>query len=141
MYLQRRSNPSGHKCCHHSSSNSVNFLHSNISSSHRYSSQPKTVWTVPLETSLVKTSLDGSLVQADPIYEDISEVKRKTVDSSTTKPSAKDNSKDNCKEVVTSSQGSQMKQSPSVSSSVLYGVITAKEVARFVPCNDVDIGR
>ena len=141
MYIQRRGNPSGHKCCHHSSSNSVNFLHniSNISShptSQRYLSQPKTVWTVPLEASLDK-ALDSSLTKTDPIYEDISEVKRKISDTSKTK----DNTVDNCKEVVTSSQGSKMKQSPSSSSSVLYGVITAKEVARFVPCNNVDIGR
>jgi len=125
IYIQRRRDPSGQKCCHHSSSNSENFLNiSTLSSSqhhhqHRYSSQPKTVWTVPIH-------------QTDPIYEDIIEVKRK-IDS---KPS-----RDDAKEVVTDCQGSKMKQSPSSSSSVMYGVITAKEVARFVPCNNVDIGR
>ena len=78
-----------------------------------YDHKPKHIWTV----------------ETDPIYEDISEVK-KTVVKSETKDS---------KEKIRMVQASQ--SSSSISSNVQYGVITAKEVARFVPCTDVDIGR
>ena len=74
-------------------------------------------------------------MENDPIYEDITEVKKKiergtniTKDQTTKTQSS------------ISSLGS-MKSSPSVSSNVQYGVITAKEVAKFVPCTDVNIRR
>ena len=78
-----------------------------------YDHKPKNIWTV----------------ETDPIYEDISEVKKNVV---------KSESKDN-KDVIRNVPGSQ--SSSSISSSVQYGVITAKEVARFVPCTGVNIGR
>ena len=95
------------------------FINNTISS-HQYlthSHQPKYVWTV----------------ENDPIYEDITEVKRKIVSKSEHETKAKqDKSVQKTEKTLT--------PSPSTST-VQYGVITAKEVAKFVPCTDINIGR
>ena len=120
IYVQRR-NPrihSHHKCCHHQSRAPELFIN-NAVSSHQYLTRthhPKQIWTVESH---------------DPIYEDITEVKKKIErGTNITKETTK----------AVKSQGS-LKSSPSVSSNVQYGVITAKEVAKFVPCTDVNIRR
>ena len=80
-------------------------------------------------------------MENDPIYEDITEVKKK-IERAGTKIT-KETTKAVKTEGSTSSLSSlgTMKSSPSVSSNVQYGMITAKEVAKFVPCTDVNIRR
>ena len=129
IYVQRR-NPrihSHHKCCHHQSRAPELFIN-NAVSSHQYLTRthhPKQIWTV----------------ENDPIYEDITEVKMK-IERAGTKIT-KETTKAVKTEGSTSSLSSlgTMKTSPSVSSNVQYGMITAKEVAKFVPCTDVNIRR
>ena len=81
-------------------------------------------------------------MESDPIYEDITEVKKKIergtrITKETTKAVKTEGSLPSS---LSSSLGT-MKSSPSVSSNVQYGMITAKEVAKFVPCTDVNIRR
>ena len=126
IYVQRR-NPrihSPHKCCHHQSRAPELFIN-NAVSSHQYPTRthhPKQIWTV----------------ENDPIYEDITEVKKK-IERAGTKIT-KETTKTEGSTSSLSSIGT-MKTSPSVSSNVQYGMITAKEVAKFVPCTDVNIRR
>ena len=128
IYVQRR-NPrihSHHKCCHHQSQAPELFIN-NAVSSHQYLTRthhPKQIWTV----------------ESDPIYEDITEVKKKIergtkITKETTKAVKTEHSLPSLSSLGT------MKSSPSVSSNVQYGMITAKEVAKFVPCTDVNIRR
>lgn len=129
IYVQRR-NPrihSHHKCCHHQSQAPELFIN-NAVSSHQYLTRthhPKQIWTV----------------ESDPIYEDITEVKKK-IERGTkiTKETTKAVKTEHSLPSLSSSLGT-MKSSPSVSSNVQYGMITAKEVAKFVPCTDVNIRR
>ena len=79
-------------------------------------------------------------MESDPIYEDITEVKKKIergtkITKETTKAVKTEGSLPSLSSLGT------MKSSPSVSSNVQYGMITAKEVAKFVPCTDVNIRR
>ena len=79
-------------------------------------------------------------MESDPIYEDITEVKKKIergtkITKETTKAVKTEHSLPSLSSLGT------MKSSPSVSSNVQYGMITAKEVAKFVPCTDVNIRR
>ena len=136
MYVQRKR--SARPCCHHQSGGGGReWFTNNKVSSHQYlthtnetpcsyqfdrpctkqnvtyAHQPKHIWTV----------------ESDPIYEDISEVKKKAVQSD-----SKD-SRESKRKVPTSQSSS------SIASTVQYGVITAKEVAKFVPCTDVNIRR
>ena len=130
IYVQRR-NPrihSPHKCCHHQSRAPELFIN-NAVSSHQYLTRthhPKQIWTV----------------ENDPIYEDITEVKKK-IERAGTKITKETTKAVNTEGGSTSSLSSvgTMKTSPSVSSNVQYGMITAKEVAKFVPCTDVNIRR
>ena len=71
-------------------------------------------------------------MENDPIYEDITEVKRKSAPSASARDSA----------ASVSGSGS-LKPSASCGSvsSVQYGVITAKEVARYVPCTEATFRR
>ena len=117
LWAQRRNNRvHSSKCCHHPSGRPEHFINNAISS-HQFlthSHQPKHIWTV----------------ENDPIYEDITEVKRKSALSA----SARDSS---------SSVTGSLKPSASCGSvsSVQYGVITAKEVARYVPCTEATFRR
>ena len=130
IYVQRR-NPrihSHHKCCHHQSRAPELFIN-NAVSSHQYLTRthhPKQIWTV----------------ENDPIYEDITEVKKK-IERAGTKITKETTKAVKTEGGSTSSLSSleTMKTSPSVSSNVQYGMITAKEVAKFVPCTDVNIRR
>ena len=71
-------------------------------------------------------------MENDPIYEDITEVKRLSAPGHSARDSAS----------AASVSGS-LKPSPSCGSvsSVQYGVITAKEVARYVPCTEATFRR
>ena len=66
-------------------------------------------------------------VEQDPIYEDILDLKNKRNNATVTSGAGLNNQ--------TSSHEVRKK------SSVQYGVITAKEVAKFVPCSDIVIRR
>ena len=119
LWAQRRNNRvHSSKCCHHQSGRPEHFINNAISS-HQFlthSHQPKHIWTV----------------ENDPIYEDITEVKRKSAPSASARDSA----------ASVSGSGS-LKPSASCGSvsSVQYGVITAKEVARYVPCTEATFRR
>ena len=130
IYVQRRPPRihAAHKCCHHPSQAPELFIN-NAVSSHQYLTRthhPKQIWTV----------------ENDPIYEDITEVKRKIVSGGGLANMTKETTEGVKPESrpSPSSLGS-MISSPALSSSVQYGLITAKEVAKFVPCTDVNIRR
>ena len=73
-------------------------------------------------------------MENDPIYEDITEVKRKSAPGHSARDSAS---------AASVSGSGSLKPSPSCGSvsSVQYGVITAKEVARYVPCTEATFRR
>lgn len=122
LFAKRRRKPRNDDSCsckcqeHQSLHPKLRHQINNPMSSHQYvpySHQPKYIWTV----------------ESDPIYEDINEVKKKPVG---------DNNETNTK--VTKEPKKSLSNSSSMST-VQYGVITAKEVAKFVPCTDINIRR
>jgi len=121
LFAKRRRRPKNDgscrcKCQDHSLTQpGSGHLINNSLSSHQfvpYSHQQKYIWTV----------------ESDPIYEDIKEVKKKPV------------SDNNNYTKVTKEPKKSLSNSSSMST-VQYGVITAKEVAKFVPCTDINIRR
>ena len=100
---------------------------------HRCSCRSVTSETQTFQYSKSKTILPPSpnyvwTVEQDPIYEDILDLKTQSNPTVPVTSGAALNNK-------TSSQ--EMRQK----SSVQYGVITAKEVAKFVPCSEIVIRR